>query len=68
MFCFLVVHIGSTAGIALTGCSETESSSSAAFTGASGELVADGAYSPTATMISTPHSQETEDYISGRFG
>ncbi|CAB0857159.1 phosphate starvation-inducible protein PhoH [Corynebacterium diphtheriae] len=32
----------SAAGIALTGCSETESSSSAAFTGASGELVAEG--------------------------
>ncbi|AEX77300.1 phosphate import ATP-binding protein pstB [Corynebacterium diphtheriae HC02] len=25
-------------------------------------------YSPTVTMFSTPHSQETEDYISGRFG
>ncbi|CAB0518877.1 phosphate ABC transporter ATP-binding protein [Corynebacterium diphtheriae] len=34
-------------------------------TGKPGHLVE---YSPTATMFSTPHSQETEDYISGRFG
>ncbi|CAB0575491.1 phosphate ABC transporter substrate-binding protein PstS [Corynebacterium diphtheriae] len=40
----------SAAGIALTGCSETESSSSAAFTGASGELVAEGASSQQNAM------------------
>ncbi|WP_251364891.1 phosphate ABC transporter ATP-binding protein PstB [Corynebacterium diphtheriae] len=33
-------------------------------TGKPGHLVE---YSPTVTMFSTPHSQETEDYISGRF-